>query len=213
MITRTLTHLNSILSLTIFFHKKLRFRLLTLRPSSFGLFRVHLQSPAPPKKKRKKKNSHIGSSKSRHAAPRPVLASVQRGMGKSCDAPVIHGSAVLYACTRVPWPRRPADPCRQPQPHTPSIGQLFDSIALAQHVQSKLADWHSDGSRLRRVFGAWRRHQQDHVAKREQAAARWLHREAPEFCTAPAAVESLFERRARRPAAASHRTPPPTCSA
>ena len=80
-----------------------------------------------------------------------------------------------------PWPRRPAHSRRLPQPHTSSTVQIFDSDALIQHVQSKLADWHFNRSRLHRVFGAWRRHQKALVAKRAHAAARWLDRQVPEL--------------------------------
>ena len=45
------------------------------------------QSVAAKKKKKKKAQ---GSSKQRHAAQRPALASAQRGMGKCCDAWLIH---------------------------------------------------------------------------------------------------------------------------
>ena len=56
-------------------------------------------------------------------------------------------------------------------------------------MQSKLADWHYQGSRLHRAFRAWRRHQTDRVAKRARAAAEWLHRRTPELRNSAAADE------------------------
>ena len=56
------------------------------------------------KKRRKRKNilaQGSSSSKQRHAAQRPAFAFAQRGMGKCCDARLIHGSVVLYTCTSV----------------------------------------------------------------------------------------------------------------
>ena len=78
---------------------------------------------------------------------------------------------------------------RQRQPQTPLTVQIFNSDAPIQHVQSKLADWHYHGSRLHRVFCAWWRHETDRVAKRARAAARWLHRQAPELRNGAAADE------------------------
>ena len=80
-----------------------------------------------------------------------------------------------------PWPRRPAATRRQLQPQTPSTEQTVDCVALVQHVQNKLADWHFNCSCLRRVFGAWRQTQKAFVAKRARDAARWLHRQVPEL--------------------------------
>ena len=80
-----------------------------------------------------------------------------------------------------PWPRRPAATRRQLQPQTPSTEQIIDCVALVQHVQNKLADWHCSCSCLRRVFGDWRRHQKAFAAKRSREAARWLHRQVPEL--------------------------------
>ena len=80
-----------------------------------------------------------------------------------------------------PWPRRPADSRRLSQPQTPSTEHNLDGVALVQHVQNKLADWHCSCSCLRRVFGDWRRHQKAFAAKRSREAARWLHRQVPEL--------------------------------
>ena len=80
-----------------------------------------------------------------------------------------------------PCPRRPADSRRLSQPQTPSTEHNLDGVALVQHVQNKLADWHCSCSCLRRVFGDWRRHQKAFAAKRSRAAARWLHRQVPEL--------------------------------
>ena len=69
--------------------------------SSFSSF---LNSFSKRQKKRKKEKRL--KRPQRHAAPRPALAYVQRGMGKCSDARLIHGGVVLYACTTVAAPTR-----------------------------------------------------------------------------------------------------------
>ena len=65
----------------------------------FSTFLKNLITEIPQKLSRKYREVLFQGS-SADATPRPVLASVQRGMGKRNDASVIHGSVVLYACTR-----------------------------------------------------------------------------------------------------------------
>ena len=46
--------------------------------------------------------------------------------------------------------------------------KVLEEKGVPQTVQSILADWHAEGSRLRRVFGAWRRHIQVRAVEKEQ---------------------------------------------
>ena len=109
-------------------------------------------------------------------------------MGAWCSTPA----------AALPWPQRPAQPRRQPQPQTPSTEQIFDNDALVQHVKPNSADRHYQGARLNRAFRAWQRHQTNRVATRKREAARWLHKQATELRNGAEEVPEPVKPRKRR---------------